>query len=111
MLYLRGAPALSEFRRARLQDLVRGSTPAVSSVEAEFAHFAQLRAAVTLTRHQQQILERVLSERAKENMKETIAKLAPKYCWTGRMKTGNPLLTADLLMEVMMAPKATIHQP
>ena len=52
-----------------------------------------------------------LSERARENMKDTVAKLAPKYACTGRMKTGKPLFTAVLLMDAMMAHRATIHQP
>jgi hypothetical protein len=44
-------------------------------------------------------------------MKETVARLAPKYSSTGSMKTGKPLLTAVLLIEETNAPRVTIHQP
>jgi hypothetical protein len=51
------------------------------------------------------------SERARENMKDTVARLAPKYSSTGRINTGKPLFTAVLFMELTKAPSVTIHQP
>lgn len=46
MLILRGAPALSAFRHGKLLDLLRARVPSVSGLYAEFAHFAQTRAAL-----------------------------------------------------------------
>ncbi|MDY6921050.1 MAG: phosphoribosylformylglycinamidine synthase [Pseudomonadota bacterium] len=58
MLQLRGAPALSAFRRDRLLAETRALVPAVTGLYAEFMHFIQL--AEPLTPEQQQVLQRLL---------------------------------------------------
>ncbi len=47
MLTLRGAPALSAFRNQKLLKTVQQSVPGVTGVYAEFAHFADLSAALS----------------------------------------------------------------
>ena len=58
MLILRGAPALSSFRHARLLDRLRQNVPAVTGLYAEFMHFAET--AVTLEDARLQVLQRLL---------------------------------------------------
>ncbi|MEE2673081.1 MAG: phosphoribosylformylglycinamidine synthase [Myxococcota bacterium] len=57
--HLPGAPALSEFRLARLLDRVRSVAPAVSAIDARFAHFAHLEDA-GLPAPERRVLERLL---------------------------------------------------
>lgn len=59
MLELRGAPALSEFRTARLLRLVQRMVPEVSSVYAEYMHFVDLGA--ELGESQLDVLNRLLT--------------------------------------------------
>jgi len=59
MLELRGAPALSEFRTARLLSLVRSLVPEVSSLYAEFMHFVDVSA--DLTEGEVDVLNRLLT--------------------------------------------------
>ena len=59
MLELRGAPALSEFRTARLLRLVQRMVPEVSSVYAEYMHFVDLDA--ELEESQLDVLNRLLT--------------------------------------------------
>lgn len=56
---LRGAPALSVFRRNKLLARVQAKVPGVTGLYAEFMHFAELSAA--LDSDQQAVLERLLS--------------------------------------------------
>ncbi|WP_339843649.1 phosphoribosylformylglycinamidine synthase [uncultured Halopseudomonas sp.] len=55
---LRGAPALSQFRRDKLLARLQERVPGVSAVYAEFMHFAELREALDET--QLEVLERIL---------------------------------------------------
>ncbi|WP_333607624.1 phosphoribosylformylglycinamidine synthase [Arsukibacterium sp.] len=59
MLILRGAPALSEFRIQKILDLCAQQQLAVSTVYAEYYHFADV--AGQLTAAQQQTLDKLLS--------------------------------------------------
>ena len=58
MLILRGAPALSVFRRQRLLQAVQGAVPTVTGLYAEFMHFADLSEA--LGGDERQVLESIL---------------------------------------------------
>ncbi len=58
MLQLRGAPALSTFRRTRLLADLQSAVPAVSGLYAEFMHFAEVGEA--LSAGEQQVLESIL---------------------------------------------------
>ncbi|SEK80535.1 phosphoribosylformylglycinamidine synthase [Atopomonas hussainii] len=58
MLILRGAPALSAFRRDKLLAQLQADVPAVTGVYAEFMHFAELSAA--LSSDEQAVLDRLL---------------------------------------------------
>lgn len=58
MLILRGAPALSEFRRAKLLAKLQQSSAKISAVIAEFRHVIDERA--PLTAQQQDVLEQLL---------------------------------------------------
>ena len=58
MLILRGAPALSAFRHGKLLEQLTSKVPAVTGLYAEFAHFADIRAA--LTADEEQVLARLL---------------------------------------------------
>ncbi|MFC3606299.1 phosphoribosylformylglycinamidine synthase [Stutzerimonas tarimensis] len=58
MLILRGAPALSAFRHARLLAQLTQKVSAVSGLYAEFAHFAEL--SETLEDRELQVLDRLL---------------------------------------------------
>ena len=58
MQILRGAPALSDFRRDKLLARLQSSVPAVQGLYAEFMHFAEL--AAELDEHSEQVLERLL---------------------------------------------------
>jgi phosphoribosylformylglycinamidine synthase len=60
LLYLRGATALSEFRRTRLLDRLQQRVPAVSKLDAEFAHFAELDTNASLEPAERRTLERLL---------------------------------------------------
>ena len=55
---LRGAPALSQFRRDKLLARLQERVPGVSAVYAEFMHFAELSEA--LDDAQLEVLERIL---------------------------------------------------
>ena len=59
MLYLRGCPALSDFRLEKLLSQLQTSVAAVSSVMADYLHIVELEE--TLSDVQQQILARLLS--------------------------------------------------
>ncbi len=59
MLELRGAPAFSEFRTARLLSRVRGLVPEVSSLYAEFMHFVDISA--DLGEEEVDVLNRLLT--------------------------------------------------
>jgi phosphoribosylformylglycinamidine synthase len=74
-LHFPGAPALSEFRLARLLARIRTSAPAVSGIEAHFAHFVHLEAA-NLTAPDRSLLERLLDygpQRTNPASPETLA--------------------------------------
>ncbi len=58
MLELRGAPALSEFRQNKVLTKLQQAVPSVTSVYAEFAHFADLRE--PLADQETEVLERIL---------------------------------------------------
>lgn len=58
MLILRGTPALSAFRHAKLLEQLRQKAPAVTGLYAEFAHFAEVTDA--LNGEEQQVLARLL---------------------------------------------------
>ncbi|MFC0711009.1 phosphoribosylformylglycinamidine synthase [Azorhizophilus paspali] len=58
MLILRGAPALSSFRHGKLLDQLTQKVPAVSGLYAEFAHFAEVSAA--LHGDEEKVLARLL---------------------------------------------------
>ena len=58
MLILRGAPALSAFRHGKLLEQLTSKVPAVTGLYAEFAHFAEVSAA--LSADEQQVLARLL---------------------------------------------------
>ncbi len=58
MLTLRGAPALSDFRQNKILSKLQQADAAVTSVYAEFVHFADLSAA--LADNELQVLERIL---------------------------------------------------
>ncbi|WP_150302794.1 phosphoribosylformylglycinamidine synthase [Pseudomonas saliphila] len=58
MQILRGAPALSDFRRDKLLARLQSSVPAVQGLYAEFMHFAELGA--ELDEHSEQVLARLL---------------------------------------------------
>ncbi|MEJ2643648.1 MAG: phosphoribosylformylglycinamidine synthase [Gammaproteobacteria bacterium] len=59
MLHLRGCPALSAFRTAKLLDQARAVLPSVQIVYAEYAHFVELDQ--KLSEHEREILEQLLS--------------------------------------------------
>ncbi len=59
MLHLRGCPALSAFRTAKLLEQARRVLPAVTQVCAEYAHFVELDQ--KLTEAEQHVLEQLLS--------------------------------------------------
>ncbi len=58
MLTLRGAPALSEFRKAKLLSSCRDRSSAVQHVYAEYVHFADISAPLTVD--EQAVLEKLL---------------------------------------------------
>ena len=58
MHILRGAPALSDFRRSKLLARLQNRVAAVSGVYAEFMHFAELTA--ELDESSEQVLSRLL---------------------------------------------------
>ena len=58
MLQLRGAPALSAFRRQRLLSELQAAVPAVTGLYAEFMHFADV--GELLSDSEQQVLETIL---------------------------------------------------
>ncbi|MCW8883816.1 MAG: phosphoribosylformylglycinamidine synthase, partial [Motiliproteus sp.] len=58
MLTLRGAPALSAFRRQKLLAALQEKVPVVSAVYAEFTHFAELNS--ELDEQAQGVLEAIL---------------------------------------------------
>ncbi|TGG91127.1 phosphoribosylformylglycinamidine synthase [Natronospirillum operosum] len=58
MQVLRGAPALSSFRRQKLLSTLQRTCPDVTSVYADYAHF--LRTDEALTKSEQSVLERLL---------------------------------------------------
>ncbi|MET0533594.1 MAG: hypothetical protein ABW171_05160, partial [Steroidobacter sp.] len=59
MLTLSGAPALSDFRTARLLTALRSRVPAVESLTTRFTHFVQTGRA--LTADEQRVLEALLT--------------------------------------------------
>ncbi|MDX1692365.1 MAG: phosphoribosylformylglycinamidine synthase [Ketobacteraceae bacterium] len=58
MLELRGAPALSAFRRTKLLNQLRSAVPSVENVYAEFMHFADV--SRDLSESEREVLERLL---------------------------------------------------
>ncbi len=58
MLVLRGAPALSSFRHAKLLSQIQTDVPAVSGLYAEFVHFADLKR--DLEAPESEVLDRIL---------------------------------------------------
>jgi phosphoribosylformylglycinamidine synthase len=62
MLILRGAPALSEFRQSKLLSTLKQYFPVVSTVYAEYVHFAELsgQAGEALTSDEQEVLSALL---------------------------------------------------
>ena len=59
MLTLRGAPALSPFRQAKLLQSAKTLVPTVQGIYAEYVHFVDL--AAELTADERQVLEQLLS--------------------------------------------------
>src|SRR5688572_4574344 len=59
MLTLSGAPALSDFRTARLLAALRSRVPAVESVSTRFTHFVQ--AERELTAEERRVLDALLT--------------------------------------------------
>lgn len=59
MLTLSGAPALSDFRTARLLSALRSRIPAVESITTRYTHFVQVRRA--LTADEQRVLDALLT--------------------------------------------------
>ena len=68
MLELRGAPALSEFRQNKVLSKLQSVVPAVTSVYAEFVHFADTSA--ELDGNELQVLARLLKYGPKAEVKE-----------------------------------------
>ena len=58
MLVLRGAPALSAFRHAKLFNAVSQKVPSVTGLYAEFVHFADMNSELSSEKHS--TLERIL---------------------------------------------------
>ncbi|HEX4938370.1 MAG TPA: phosphoribosylformylglycinamidine synthase, partial [Candidatus Kapabacteria bacterium] len=73
MLQLRGAPALSAFRRTRLLNDLQSVVPAVTGLYAEFMHFADLGDA--LTAGEQQVLESILRYGPTEAVEKPVGQL------------------------------------
>ncbi|NPU93351.1 MAG: phosphoribosylformylglycinamidine synthase [Gammaproteobacteria bacterium] len=73
MLQLRGAPALSAFRRTRLLNDLQSAVPAVTGLYAEFMHFADLGDALTAGEHQ--VLESILRYGPTEAVEKPIGQL------------------------------------
>ena len=59
MLQLRGAPALSEFRRSKLLHVLQSELPQVHGLYAEYTHFAQLDG--ELSSEQRRVLDAILT--------------------------------------------------
>jgi phosphoribosylformylglycinamidine synthase len=77
---LRGAPALSDFRRHKLLARVQAAVPAVTGLYAEFMHFAELAAELDADQHQ--VLERLLrygSSVAVEEPAGTLFLVVPRF--------------------------------
>ncbi len=68
MLELRGAPALSEFRQNKILSKLQQSVPSVTSVYAEFVHFADVSA--EMDGNELQVLARLLKYGPKAEIKE-----------------------------------------
>lgn len=59
MLILTGAPALSSFRRTKLQSSLQQRIPTLTGIDAEYVHFADLSEPLTAT--EQEVLDRLLT--------------------------------------------------
>ncbi|SFA75528.1 phosphoribosylformylglycinamidine synthase [Azotobacter beijerinckii] len=73
MLILRGAPALSTFRHGKLLDRLTQKVPTVSGVYAEFAHFAEVTAA--LEGDDEKVLARLLRYGPSVPVQEPVGRL------------------------------------
>ncbi|MGB2130880.1 MAG: phosphoribosylformylglycinamidine synthase, partial [Marinobacterium sp.] len=73
MLVLRGAPALSSFRHAKLLSQIQSHVPTVSGLYAEFVHFADLQR--DLEAQESQVLDRILRYGPKASVEEPAGQL------------------------------------
>ena len=73
MLILRGAPALSTFRHGKLLDQLTQKVPAVGGLYAEFAHFAEVSAA--LSDDEEKVLARLLEYGPSVPVQEPVGQL------------------------------------
>ena len=73
MLELRGAPALSLFRQNKILSKLQQAVPTVTSVYAEFMHFADIK--VALEESEQLVLERILQYGPKVDIQERVGEL------------------------------------
>ncbi|MEE4463934.1 phosphoribosylformylglycinamidine synthase, partial [Azotobacter chroococcum] len=73
MLILRGAPALSTFRHGKLLDQLTQKVPAVGGLYAEFAHFAEVSAA--LSGDEEKVLARLLEYGPSVPVQEPVGRL------------------------------------
>ena len=73
MLVLRGAPALSSFRHAKLLSQIQSRIPAVTGLYAEYTHFADLQR--DLEAQESQVLDRILRYGPKASTEEPAGEL------------------------------------
>ncbi|WP_370218651.1 hypothetical protein, partial [Thalassolituus sp.] len=73
MLELRGAPALSSFRQNKILNKLQNAVPGVTSVYAEFMHFAEL--SEDLNDNERLVLERILRYGPKAEQKDGAGEL------------------------------------
>ena len=73
MLQLRGAPALSSFRRDKLLTELQTQVPEIQGIYAEFVHFAEV--AESLTADENQVLETILQYGPTQSVEEPVGQL------------------------------------
>ncbi len=73
MLVLRGAPALSSFRHAKLLSSIRSQVSSVTGLYAEYTHFADLQR--DLEEQESQVLDRILRYGPKASAEEPVGEL------------------------------------